>query len=418
MRVLFAVFPTTAHTLPVVPLAWALQNAGHEVRIATHPDAMGAVTGAGLAAVPVGGAVDPAELTDFERNPGLSGHPGGGLDVVSSDCADWGPKWFRMTRVFAGLRPLLEELTGVAVRWRPDLVLWDPFCLPAAVAARLSGAAHARLLWGRDNVAWLHARFQRYLRQAPGDGRHDPLEEVMQQLLEPYGLPYEEELLLGQWTVDPMPPGVRLPAPHVRYESMRWSAYGGGGSVPDWLHTRSARPRVCVAWEAGPWGPQPGPEDGSALSDVLGALADLDVDVVVTGVGPSAGATGGPPGRPRLVERLALNQVLPGCAAIVHRGAGATFAAAAGQGTPQLILPTAFWDEEATARHLARRGAGLVLDGAHRDPHHLRTALSALLRDHDFRLRARALREEIEMLPGPAALVPVLERLTDLHQRI
>ncbi|MGE7387792.1 nucleotide disphospho-sugar-binding domain-containing protein [Streptomyces sp. NPDC004126] len=418
MRVLIAVFPTAAHTLPVVPLAWALRNAGHEVRVATHPGLAGSVTGAGLAAVPVGGAVEAAELTDFERNPGLRGHPGGGLAVASADCPDWGAKWFRTTRVFAGMRPLLEELTGVVVRWRPDLVLWDPFCLPAAVAARLGGAAHARLLWGRDNIAWLRARSRRYLRAAGDGGWHDPLEEVMQQLLEPYGLPYEEELLLGQWTVDPLPPGVRLPVPDVRYESMRPSSYGTGGSVPDWLHSRPTRPRVCLLREPDPWGPPSGPDGGEALTELtdrLAAFDGLDVEVVAAGFGPAARGLD-LPGRPRLVDGMPLDQLLPGCAAVVHRGGAAAFCAAAAKGVPQLVAPSAFWDEEATAGYLARRGAGLVLDRGR--PEALRTALSELLDDGGYRARAGYLRQEVEALPGPAEIVPVLERLTGLHQRI
>lgn len=419
MRVLFAVFPATAHTLPVVPLAWALQNAGHEVRIATHPDAMGAVTKAGLAAVHVGGSRDLRELADFSRNPALLSHVGGDLSVASPDCPDWGPKWFRMTRVFAGLRPLLEELTGVTVRWRPDLVLWDPFCLPAAIAARVSGAAHARLLWGRDNIAWLRQRSRRYLAQAGGGTWPDPLEEVMQQLLEPYGLPYEEELLLGQWTIDPLPPGVRLPVPDVRYESMRWVAYDGGGAVPDWLHTKPVRPRVCLSWETGEPGVPSHPRqgDGTPGFEVLAALAELDVELVSTGGGPRAPALD-VPGRVRLLERLPLNQVLPGCSAVVHRGAGAVFAAAAAHGVPQLVVPTSFWDEEGTSGYLDHRAAGCVLDPARCDATALRDALSGLLADHRVHERARALRDELAMLPGPAALVPALERLTGLHQRI
>ncbi|MEV5944268.1 nucleotide disphospho-sugar-binding domain-containing protein [Streptomyces sp. NPDC051994] len=417
MRVLFAVFPATAHTLPVIPLAWALQNAGHEVRIATHPDTAGAVTQAGLAAVPVGGSEDLRELADFSRNPALLGHIGGNLSVASPDCPDWGPKWFRMTRVFAGLRPLLEELTGVAVRWRPDLVLWDPFCLPGAVAARLSGAAHARVLWGRDNIAWLRQRSRRYLAQAQGGTWPDPLEEVMQQLLEPYGLPYEEELLLGQWTIDPMPPGVRLPAPDVRYESMRWASYSGGGPVPDWLHTKPVRPRVCLSWGTGEPGAQPQQGGGVPLSEVLASLTELDVELVSTGSGLPAPAVD-VPGRVRLLDRLPLSQLLPGCSAIVHQGGSAAFSAAAAHGVPQLVVPTSFWDEEGTAGYLEHRNAGRVLDPARWDATTLRDTLSALLADRRVHEQARALRDELAMLPGPSALVPVLERLTGLHQRI
>ncbi|QTE03034.1 nucleotide disphospho-sugar-binding domain-containing protein [Streptomyces cyanogenus] len=415
MRVLFAVFPVAAHVFPVVPLAWALRNAGHEVRIATHPDTARVVTGAGLAAVPVGRGEDLAALTDFARNPVLSGLAGGGLDIGPGDCDDWGAKWFRTTRVFPALRPLLEELTGVAVRWRPDLVLWDPFCLPAAVAARVSGAAHARLLWGRDNIAWLYGRSVRYRHQAPDGGWPEPLEETMQQILEPYGLTFEEELVLGQWTVDPMPPGMRLPVPAVRYESVRWVPYGGGQAVPEWLHGRPSRPRVCVTLGAGEPGRLLLRENGTGIADVLDSLAGLDVELVAA-VDPGS-AESRLPERVRVLERIPLPQLLPGCAAVVHHGAAETLAPSAAAGVPQLIVPVPSWDEDAAAAHLVRNGAGVVLDRREFSPRSLRAALAELLRNPSFQEAATAWREELARLPGPADLVPVLEELTGHHQR-
>ncbi|MDT0444588.1 hypothetical protein [Streptomyces johnsoniae] len=62
MRVMIATFPSTSHLYPVIPLAWALQSAGHEVCVVGHPgmgsdDMAATVTGAGLIAVPVGDTV-------------------------------------------------------------------------------------------------------------------------------------------------------------------------------------------------------------------------------------------------------------------------------------------------------------------------------------------------------------------------
>ncbi|WP_408994583.1 nucleotide disphospho-sugar-binding domain-containing protein [Streptomyces sp. 1268] len=416
MRVLFAVFPAEAHTASVIPLAWALRNAGHEVRVATHPDLTRPVTDAGLAAVPVGGAASLAQLADPGRNPALRDHPEGGLAVDPERRLDWGATWYRTTRVLAGMRPLLEELTGIAVRWRPDLVLWDPLCLPAAVAARLSGAAHARLLWGQDNVAWLRGRYRRYMEQARPGGWPDPLEEVMQQLLEPYGLPYEEELLLGQWTIDPMPPGMRLPTA-VRYEPMRWVPYEGGARVPDWLHTRPARPRVCAVLGKAGRG-RPAPSDGRlSATELFAAAAGLDIELIVS-PGPESGGGPVPPGRVRWLDRIPLGQVLPECAAIVHHGGEAEFAAAAVHGVPQLIAPTPFWGEETAADYVVSRGAGLALDRTECGRGPLRDSLTALLHDPGFRERAALLREELAAVPVPARLVPVLEELTGRHQRI
>ncbi|MFE6853238.1 nucleotide disphospho-sugar-binding domain-containing protein [Streptomyces sp. NPDC057674] len=62
MRVLFTLFPGAAHLYPVVPLARALLAAGHEVRVASHPELTGAVTAAGLAAVEIGDRVDVPAL--------------------------------------------------------------------------------------------------------------------------------------------------------------------------------------------------------------------------------------------------------------------------------------------------------------------------------------------------------------------
>lgn len=46
--------PWKTHLFNFVPLAWALQTAGHQVHVASEPDMIGAIIGAGLTAVPVG----------------------------------------------------------------------------------------------------------------------------------------------------------------------------------------------------------------------------------------------------------------------------------------------------------------------------------------------------------------------------
>ncbi|HZN74657.1 MAG TPA: glycosyl transferase family 28, partial [Micromonosporaceae bacterium] len=38
MRVLFTTFAWPSHYFPMVPLAWALQAAGHEVRMTSQPE--------------------------------------------------------------------------------------------------------------------------------------------------------------------------------------------------------------------------------------------------------------------------------------------------------------------------------------------------------------------------------------------
>lgn len=54
MRILFATYSEKTHFLSMVPLAWALRSAGHDVRVASQPELVDVITTAGLPAVPVG----------------------------------------------------------------------------------------------------------------------------------------------------------------------------------------------------------------------------------------------------------------------------------------------------------------------------------------------------------------------------
>src|SRR5688572_24528507 len=67
MRVLIAAIPVKSHLYPVVPLAWALQTAGHEVRVACHSAFVDQVAATGLTAVGLGAEPDyvsPEPTTD------------------------------------------------------------------------------------------------------------------------------------------------------------------------------------------------------------------------------------------------------------------------------------------------------------------------------------------------------------------
>lgn len=56
MRVLMTVWPAAAHLYPVVPLAWALHSAGHEVVVASHPNMAATIASVGLTSIPLGDA--------------------------------------------------------------------------------------------------------------------------------------------------------------------------------------------------------------------------------------------------------------------------------------------------------------------------------------------------------------------------
>src|SRR3712207_5310710 len=82
MRVLVVSAPLVGHVLPLLPLAGALRDAGHEVVIATGPEAMTAARSGGLEVrdVAPGLKVAPAMATGALRHPLMAMRAADGRD--------------------------------------------------------------------------------------------------------------------------------------------------------------------------------------------------------------------------------------------------------------------------------------------------------------------------------------------------
>ncbi len=439
MRVMLVVFPLRAHFYDIVPLAWALRSAGHEVDVVsqfgmTDDDVADLIRSAGLPATALGERADLAPLV-AARRAGLT--PELGPDALAvdetaaaDDPAGW--KWnrhcmatqFAMTYPVEGLpaghRPYVDHLVDHARAFRPDLVVWDTLCFPAAIAAREVGAAHARFLWGRDHVGWVRAQSLRERRQATAQGtppQADPLTAWLEPLLERYGHPYEEEFLLGQWSIDLTPTAMELPVDHPRVP-VRRLPYNGAAALPAWLREAPERPRVCLSLgvTARLRQRRDGADGEVTVTDLLAELGDLDADIVATLTAEQLARAGSLPDNVRPVDYVPLDLLLPTCSAIIHHGGAGTYAAAAAHRVPQLIVPVPRWDEPALARYVADRSAGLALGAADLTPGSVRRALTRLLDDSAFRDGAAALHEELLSIPSPREAVPVLEALTARHR--
>ncbi|WP_437022624.1 hypothetical protein [Streptomyces sp. enrichment culture] len=80
-------FPATAHVHPVVPLAWALRAAGHEVRVATHAGITDTIGAAGPTTLPAGDAEPLRHVVEPSRDPDLPKELDAGL-TLGTDHAD------------------------------------------------------------------------------------------------------------------------------------------------------------------------------------------------------------------------------------------------------------------------------------------------------------------------------------------
>lgn len=255
MRIVFATLPVKAHLNAVVPLAWALQSAGHEVVLTgdwgPERDATRHIGAAGLNAVPLGGEGDVSPVRPGAHNQSdfLA------LDPDEQDEDRWHgfreALRFMYTEVYApgselgGQCDLLRNLVAFTGSWQPDLVLWDMLMFPAPVAARLCGAAQARIVWGMDTVAMARARLLAEMRAAGGAGGDvaDPWADWLRPLLEPYGLDFNEETLLGDWSID-----LCRPHPyrsHGKTVPIRRIPFGGSAALSPGFRKSRGDPEPC-----------------------------------------------------------------------------------------------------------------------------------------------------------------------------
>lgn len=371
MRVLVVATPLGGHLAPLLPLAHALWDSGHEVLVAAGGDD----------AAPTGPA-GPLPFIDVARSVRLGrfaarsllAHPAAVRAELTGRGTDAGLR--------ALLGPVNEDLTDalvtVAEQWHPDVVVHDPL----AVAGALAAARH-------DVPAVLHendlhdgaASFRAVLDSRPvqrARQRHR-VHAVPPPAVTLTIAPASLVGLRDGLPVRPLPPGDPADAEEL----------------PGWLRAPSERPRLLVLRDGG------GPLRGDPQSSVLRAADGLDCEPVL--VQPPGRLTRGRNRTARAVGRVPLAELLSACAAVVHGGGAAGVLAALTAGIPQLALPGP-GERRRNAELVAARGAGIAgpVTG---------DALRRLLHDGELAAAAREVRTEIAAMPPPQARVDVVTAL-------
>ncbi|WP_239934411.1 activator-dependent family glycosyltransferase [Streptomyces sp. CBG31] len=418
MKILFVSMPHPTHFHPMLPLAWALRSAGHEVRVAGHPDLVDTATGAGMTAVPVGRPgwyredVHEPELYARLMGNGASDHLRTfDWDGKDPDAWSWegllGLEKVIVSALLAGISndPFVEELIAYAEHWRPDLVIWEQLTLGGAVAAEVLGVPHARFLYGLDFIGRAREEFVRLHERRHPAHREDPTREWLEPLVERFGGKWTERLRVGGLTIAATVPGTEL---DVAGETlgMRYVPYNGPSVVPEWLRRPTERRRVCLTL---------GLSDeientGTTIGEILAGCADLDAEVVVTLAPDAAAALGTLPSNVRPVGFVPLHDLLPTCSAIVHHGGFGSRLTAAYHGVPQLILGHGY-DTMMAGERQAALGAGLCLPAGSATAEQIRDGVVRLLDEPAFAAGAAGIRADLLAQPSPAEVVPLLERL-------
>jgi glycosyltransferase (activator-dependent family) len=413
VKVLLTTYPEKTFFYHLVPLAWALRAAGHEVRVATQPGFADVVTAAGLTAVAVGHERDFWRITSSRPQRVAAVRAGimAPYDAFTDPAkATWdylGPgmaeavwDWHRTSNF-----PIIAGLVDFARHWQPDLVIWEPLAHAGAIAAKACGAAHARMLWSVDIFGGVRAIHRELLHA----GRADPFADWFGGYGRRYGFEFTEDMVTGQFTLDHLPGSLQVEAAGVDYRRMRYVAYGGPAAVPDWLQRPAERPRV--AFTLGLSATEIFDGYNVPLTDVLDALADLDVEVVATVPDEVRRRLGRTPDNARLVSYVPLHALAPTCAAAVHHGGLGTLATFARYAVPQLTLPFHF-DEPILAAGLAAQGAAATVDATAATGDAIRDGVRGLLDDPSYRTAAGLLSDEMDRLPSPSRMASELAALT------
>jgi UDP:flavonoid glycosyltransferase YjiC (YdhE family) len=359
---MFAALAAHGHTYPLVPLAIAAVQAGHDVVFAAGEPFLPILRRAGLTARPAG-------LGMREAFAGIE--PGPSDERVGRVIGDVLPR-----RMVADLAPLLTE-------HRPDAVIHDVATLGAPLAARVHGVPALGHTFGRMFVndmsaamTTAHAAFAAELGVEPDHA--GPVLDICPESVQKKHF--------------------RERADRVPLRPVGWSECGA------LVERTPGRPLVYLtlgtAYATAP-----------VLRTAIAGLARLPVDVLVaTGPALDPATLGEVPDHVRVRGWVSQAAVLPHVDLVVHHGGSGTMLGAFAAGKPQLVLPMGA-DQFSNADAVVEAGAGTCLLPAELTGEAVTVTSKALLANEDTRAAARELAEEIAAMPSPREIAGRLPRL-------
>ena len=363
MRFLFSTNPQDGHFRPMVPLARALEAAGHDVVFATDAGWLVHVEAEGLAAIPAGGphADAAAYLAKFSD------------EILALPIDERRPHLF--THLFAEFQAprKVSELIEAGRAWRADAIVWESCDLAAPIAAAVLGLASINHSFGAMVAL---ASLER------GAKAVAPLWE--EEGLEPdshagafRGLYLDLSPPSFSWE---QPLGISLPLRPV----------GPAAQPFDWA-TELNRPLVYATLGT--------VHNAPTLFRTLIEGLDSGVEAIVT-----VGRNVDPreleplPATVRVEQFVPQAQLLPVCDAVVSHGGSGTTLAALAHGLPLVLVPQGA-DQFDNAARAERAGAAIVLRPGEVTSAAVRDAVRRVLEDPTFRAGAEAVRTEIEAMP-------------------
>ncbi len=402
MKVLMTTQPGLGHLHPMLPLARALQEAGHTVAFACAAAFVPEVTTAGFEAFAAG--IDWLESRVEEAFPEARALDADARSQLISD-------------IFLddAAHQMAHDLLPLCREWQPDVIVRDHFEYGGCVAAEVLALPHA--------AVGIEFFIPEYLSRLEMESR-------LAYLRSAYGLPpYPAQEMLSRYLhfsyIAPCYQFPNFPVP-VTAHPMRPVFFEATEPValPAWVAELPERPTVYVTL---------GTVFNRAVeifTPILEGLKSLPLNVIVT-VGRTLDpeALGPQPEHIRVERYISQAALLPHCDAVITHGGFSTTLAALAQGLPVVVTPLSA-HHPLHARRCLDLGVGRVLlrrpglfpehfqaeEAPLLTADNVRAAVQAILEEVQYREAAQRLAAEIRALPGPEVAVRLLEHLARERQ--
>ncbi|HKN52822.1 MAG TPA: nucleotide disphospho-sugar-binding domain-containing protein [Amycolatopsis sp.] len=380
MRALFVTWAWPSHLYALVPLAWAIRAAGHEVLVASQPGLMDEITRTGLAGAAVGADVDAVGL--------VRGYVLPSADDAGQQAPRTGKGPRAMQMFLAHAESMTDDLVELTKSWGADVVVYEPTALAGPIAAAAAGVPAVRHLYGTDLM--LRARPILGDLLAPLAARHGV------STVDPY----------GAFTVDPTPGSLQVPVDYRRLP-MRHVAFCGAGPARVPPASGSGTGRVCVTWGHTMAKLDPAKFLAPQVIDALSAEPGIEIVAAVSSA--QRELVGSPDGVEILVD-ASLDDVVGGCDLVVAHGGAGTVLTAIRHAVPMLLIPQ-LPDHTGHAARVLATGAGEVLTRDQATGERIRKEAARLLADETPRKAVQGLAEEMREAPTPALVARRLEEI-------
>ncbi len=388
LKVVCTCLPGYGHFHPILALATAIAERGHEVVFATAKEFCPRIEEMGFATFPAGISLD----TQLER---------AGATI---DEATMSPSRERFVafvpKMLAGVAapPRATDLVPFLRDWKPDILVHEETELGGPLAAAAVG-----IPWAGQSVG-----IMRPLAMARLAGQTlEPLAREWGVEMGPFGGLFRYVYLdvcppsLQSGEIDQV--GVAHPMQNVHFPGAPDDR--DQLSIPDWVD-KLDRDRPTVYVSLGTIFNQ----DRTIFSTILAGLSAEPLNIIVTlGPGADTSALGPQPDHIHVEAFIPQSLILPRCDVVVNQG-GTAILSILGHGLPLLVLPQGA-NQFHNADACVSKGVGRRLLPGEVDPASVRREVRLLLDDPGYSARARAVADEIRAMPGPEQGAVLVERL-------